>query len=133
MEDVSKQVSQEVFVRPEDLLYNYAVELPIGFNAEELRSKLEILVNKVELSHLELEFSARDYSLILNVEKPAREVLNDRYVRTFINLISRKEEVEGLRILLKLKFSKGIQRHTLKEILGDYFEATRSSFDKILG
>jgi hypothetical protein len=133
MEDVSKQVSQEVFVRPEDLLYDYAVELPIGFNAEELRSKLEILVNKVELSHLELEFSARDYSLILNVEKPAREVLNDRYVRTFINLISRKEEVEGLRILLKLKFSKGIQRHTLKEILGDYFEATRSSFDKILG
>jgi hypothetical protein len=133
MEDVSKQVSQEVFVRPEDLLYNYAVELPIGFNAEELRSKLEILVNKVELSHLELEFSARDYSLILNVEKPAREVLNDRYVRTFINLISRKEEVEGLRILLKLKFSKGIQRQALKEVLGDYFEATRSSFDKILG
>ena len=133
VEDISKQVSQEVFVRPEDLLYNYAVELPIGFNAEELRSKLETLVNKVELSHLELEFSARDYSLILNVEKPAREVLNDRYVRTFINLISRKEEVEGLRILLKLKFSKGIQRQALKEVLGDYFEATRSSFDKILG
>jgi len=133
VEGISKQVSQEVFVRPEDLLDNYAVELPIGFNAEEFRSKLETLVNMVELSHLELEFSARDYSLILNVEKPAREVLNDRYVRTFINLISRKEEVEGLRILLKLKFSKGIQRQALKEVLGDYFEATRSSFDKILG
>jgi hypothetical protein len=116
----------------EDLVDSLAVELPAGFNAEELRSRLEKLVDKVKLSRLELEFKTKGYTLVLNVEKPSKEVFNDRYVKTFINLVSRSEGLEDLRVLLKIELSKPEPRQTLKELLGGYLEATRSSFDRLI-
>jgi hypothetical protein len=116
----------------EDLVDRLAVELPAGFNAEELRSRLEKLVDKVKLSRLELEFKTKGYSLVLNVEKPSKEVFNDRHVKTFINLVSRSEGLEDLRVLLKIELSKPEPRQTLKELLGGYLEATRSSFDRLI-
>jgi hypothetical protein len=116
----------------EDLVDRLAVELPAGFNAEELRSRLEKLVDKVKLSRLELEFKTKGYSLVLNVEKPSKDVFNDRHVKTFINLVSRSEGLEDLRVLLKIELSKPEPRQTLKELLGGYLEATRSSFDRLI-
>ncbi len=122
---------------PEQVVQHVPLELPSGFNVDDIGSRLTALMNlldklKVKISSIELKLETVSISLSMVLKKPSIETLSDSNVRTVMNLLSRISSREGKTVSMDIHLSEPIAEDNVKKVFGEYFKTKRSSFDKFL-
>lgn len=122
---------------PERVLQNILLELPPGFNVNDVRTRLVTLMNllnklKAEVSSIELKLDAAKVSLNMVLKRPSVEILSESSVKAVINLLSRVSSKESRMVFMDIRLSKPIAEDNVKKVFGEYFKTKRSSFDKFL-
>lgn len=145
-EEVSMTVSTEAVgtaivaakpSKPEQTIQYIPLELPSGFNVDDIRARLIALMNlldelKIEISYIELKLETASVSLSMLLKKPGRETLSDSNIKTFMNFLNRISAKEGKAVSMDIRLSEPIAEDNVKKVFGEYFKTKRSSFDKFL-
>ncbi len=122
---------------PEQVIQHVPLELPSGFNVDDIHSRLTALMSlldklKVEISSIELKLETVSISLSMVLKKPSIETLSDSNVRTVMNLLSRISGREGKTVSMDIHLSEPTAEDNVKKVFDEYFKTKRSSFDKFL-
>ena len=96
-----------------------------NFNPDDIRKKMAELADYLNSIKLEVETEAM--SMRVELRSPIRNALNDPYVITLLNLLSRTRRP----VQLTMYLAKPVEESRVKEIFGEYFKRA-SSFDKLL-
>lgn len=133
-------VMTTIGVRPytaEQTVQHISLELPPGFNADDIYLRLTVLTNllnelKVEISSIQLKLETSSISLNMTLKRPNKETLSDSIVRTFINFLNRISSRENMVVSMDINLSKPVAEDNVKQVFGEYLKIRRSSFDKFL-
>ena len=136
-ETVTVEIPPTESVKPERTIQQALLELPSGFNVEDVRQKLTALINLLkelgaEITSLELKLDTETFSLQLALRKLMPEMLGDSNVKALMNLLSRLSKSENKSVSMDIHLSKPVAESNVKSLLGEYLKARRSSFDKYL-
>jgi hypothetical protein len=109
-------------------LQEVALQLPLGFNADDVTSRLVALSNVTEGSLVLVSFSLDTelYALTFELKHASPEKLQKSDVKTLLNLLSRLSSSAGKTVLLKLNLGRQLTEEKVKEVLGDYYRVFRS-------
>ena len=109
-------------------LQEVALQLPSGFNADDVNSRLVALSNVAGGSLAIVSFSLDTdvYALTFELKHANPEKLQKGDVKALFNLLSRLSGSAGKTVLLKLNLGRQLPEEKVKEVLGDYYRAFRS-------
>ena len=109
-------------------LQEVALQLPSGFNADDVNSRLVALSNVAGGSLALVSFSLDTdvYALTFELKHANPEKLQKGDVKALLNLLSRLSGSAGKTVLLKLNLGRQLPEEKVKEVLGDYYRAFRS-------
>ncbi len=121
----------------EQTIQYISLELPSGFDVDDVHRRLVALMNmlkelQVEATFIELKLDTEKLSLGMTLKNPSIEILSDSSVRTMMNLLSRVSRKEGKNVSVNIRLSKAIAEDNVKKVFGEYLKAKRSSFDRFL-
>ena len=122
---------------PERTVQYLLLELPPGFDVDDIGRRLTALVNLLkeldsEVASLKLELDSESISLSMTLKKSTPETLADPYVRATMNLLSRKSKAENKAVSMDVRLSKPVAEDNVRKVFGEYLKMRRSSFDKFL-
>jgi len=122
---------------PEHTIQQASLELPPGFDVDDVRQRLTALINLLkeldaEVTSLELKLDTGSLSLYMTLKKLAPEVLGDPNVKVVMNLLSRLSKAENKVVSMGIHLSKPVAEDNVRGLLGEYLKVRRSSFDKYL-
>ncbi len=122
---------------PEQVIQHISLELPSGFDVNDIRSRLTALINllgklEAEITSMEFKLETPSISLNMMLKRPNIEALSDSSVKTVMNLLSRVSSKEGKTVSMDISLSKAIAEDNVKKVFGEYLKAKRSSFDRFL-
>jgi len=122
---------------PEHTIQHVSLELPPGFNVDDISQGLTALINLLkeldaEITSLELKLDTESISLHMILKKSTLETLADSNVRIVMNLLSRMSKAENKAISMDIDLSKPVAEDSVRKVLGEYLKTRRSSFDKFL-
>jgi len=114
-----------------------SLELPLGFDVDDIRQRLTALINLLkeldaEITALELKLDSESLSLHMMLKKLAPEVLGDSNVKAVMNFLSRLSKAESKAVSMNIHLSKPVAEDNVRGLLGEYLKVRRSSFDKYL-
>jgi len=114
-------------------LQEVVLQLPSGFNADDVTSRLVALSNVTEGSLALVSFSldTEVYALTFELKHASPEKLQKSDVKTLLNLLSRLSSSAGKTVLLKLNLDRQLTEEKVKEVLGEYYRVFRS-IDRVL-
>jgi hypothetical protein len=109
-------------------LQEVALQLPSGFNADDVNRLLVALSNVAGGSLALVSFSLDTdvYALTFELKHANPEKLQKGDVKALFNLLSRLSGSAGKTVLLKLNLGRQLPEEKVKEVLGDYYRAFRS-------
>ena len=122
---------------PEHTIQHVSLELPPGFNVDDISQGLTALINLLkeldaEITSLELKLDTESISLHMILKKSTLETLADSNVRIVMNLLSRMSKAENKVVSMDIDLSKPIAEDNVRKVLGEYLKTRHSSFDKFL-
>jgi len=122
---------------PEYTIQHTSLELPSGFNVDDISQRLTALINMlkelgVEITSLKLKLDTESISLQMTLKKFTVETLAEPSVRAIMNLLSRMSKAENKAISMDIDLSKPVAEDSVRKVLGEYLKTRRSSFDKFL-
>jgi len=122
---------------PERTIQQASLELPPGFDVDDVRQRLTALINLLkeldaEVTALELRLDSESLSLHMMLKKLAPEVLGDSNVKAVMNLLSRLSKAENKAVSMGVHLSKPVAEDNVRGLLGEYLKVRRSSFDRYL-
>jgi len=114
-----------------------SLELPSGFDVDDIRQRLTALINRLEeldakITAFELKLDSESLLLHMMLKKLAPEVLGDSNVKAVMNLLSRLSKAENKAVSMGIHLSKPVAEDKVRDLFGEYLKVRRSSFDKYL-
>lgn len=112
---------------------NINLELPPGFNVDDLQQKLTVFLehHHARIEEVTFKLITDKSSLTFSIREADIDSLRNRNSKIILNLLSRLSAGEAKAVTVSMKLGEPISEKIVKEVFEDYY-AVRRSFDRFL-
>ena len=108
------------------------LELPTGFNVDDLQQMFTVLLEHIRAPVSEISFRLDTEKAILSYTLKDVSLDTIRDSRIILNMLSRLSSKESKTVEVTLRLTEPIPEKMVKEVFGDYYSSIKRSFDRFL-